>query len=96
MAEPIDLDKIEKLPTECRFFDVNTLWYFPNRWAVRLLYPLPISANTITWIALAMGLVSATFYISGLETALVWGAEEQPQGWDRTETQQPGSLGRRR
>jgi len=74
MAEPIDLDKIEKLPTECRFFDVNALWYFPNRWAVRLLYPHPISANTITWIALAMGLGSAAFYVSGLETALVWGA----------------------
>lgn len=74
MADPIDLDKIEKLPAECRFFDVNTLWYFPNRWAVRLLYPLPVSANTITWLALAMGLVSAAFYVSSAETALVWGA----------------------
>jgi phosphatidylglycerophosphate synthase len=74
MADSIDLDKIEKLPKACRFFDVNTLWYFPNRWAVRLLYPLPVSANTITWIALVMGLVSAAFYVSGIETALVWGA----------------------
>ena len=74
MADPIDLDKIEKLPAECRFFDVNTLWYFPNRWAVRLLYPLPISANTITWLALAMGLIAAAFYVSDAETALVWGA----------------------
>ena len=74
MAEPIDLDKIEKLPTECRFFDVNTLWYFPNRWAVRLLYPLPVSANQITMLALVMGLVSAAFYVSGIESALVWGA----------------------
>ena len=74
MADPIDLDKIEKLPKACRFFDVNTLWYFPNRWAVRLLYPLPVSANTITWLALVMGLVSAAFYVSNAETALVWGA----------------------
>lgn len=74
MADPIDLDKIEKLPKACRFFDVNTLWYFPNRWAVRLLYPLPVSANTITWLALVMGLVSAAFYVSGAEAALVWGA----------------------
>jgi phosphatidylglycerophosphate synthase len=74
MAEPIDLDKLEKLPAECRFFDLNTLWYFPNRWVVRLLYPLPISANTITMLALLMGLISAAFYVSGVETALVWGA----------------------
>jgi phosphatidylglycerophosphate synthase len=74
MADPIDLDKIEKLPAECRFFDVNTLWYFPNRWAVRLLYPLPISANQITMLALAMGLIAAVFYVSGAESALVWGA----------------------
>jgi phosphatidylglycerophosphate synthase len=74
MADPIDFDKMEKLPAGCRFFDVNELWYFPNRWAVRLLYPLPVSANAITWIALAMGLVSAAFYVSSAETALVWGA----------------------
>jgi len=74
MAEPIDLDKLEKLPAECRFFDVNTLWYFPNRWAVRLLYPLPISANHVTVLALLMGLVSAAFYVSNAEAALVWGA----------------------
>ena len=74
MADPIDLDKIEKLPAECRFFDVNTLWYFPNRWVVRLLYPLPISANQVTVLALVMGLISAAFYVSGAETALVWGA----------------------
>jgi phosphatidylglycerophosphate synthase len=74
MADPIDFDKMEKLPAGCRFFDVNELWYFPNRWAVRLLYPLPVSANAITWIALAMGLVSAAFYVSSAETALGWGA----------------------
>jgi len=74
MAEPIDLDKLEKLPAECRFFDVNTLWYFPNRWAVSLLYPLPVSANHVTVLALLMGLVSAAFYVSNAEAALVWGA----------------------
>ena len=74
MADPIDFDKIEKLPVGCRFFDVNELWYFPNRWAIRFLYPMPVSANTITWLALAMGLVSAVFYVSDAETALVWGA----------------------
>ena len=74
MADPIDFDKMEKLPAGCRFFDVNELWYFPNRWAVRLLYPLPISANTITWSALVMGLTAAAFYVSNLETALIWGA----------------------
>lgn len=74
MADPIDFDKMEKLPEGCRFFDVNELWYFPNRWAVRFLYPLPVSANTITWLALMMGLISAAFYVSDTEMALVWGA----------------------
>ena len=74
MADLIDFDKMEKLPAGCRFFDVNELWYFPNRWAVRVLYPLPVSANVITWLALAMGLMSAAFYVSNAETALVWGA----------------------
>ena len=31
MADPIDFNKMEKLPPGCRFFDVNELWYFPNR-----------------------------------------------------------------
>jgi len=34
MAVAVNLDKMEKLPDECRFFDVNEWWYFPNRWAV--------------------------------------------------------------
>jgi len=74
MADPIDFDKMEKLPVGCRFFDVNELWYFPNRWVVRLLYPLPVSANAITWLALLMGLISAGFYVSSAEMALIWGA----------------------
>ena len=74
MADPIDFDKMEKLPEGCRFFDVNEWWYFPNRWAVRLLYPLPVSANQLTMLALVMGLVAAAFYVSNAETALIWGA----------------------
>ncbi len=74
MADSIDLDKMEKLPEGCRFFDLNQVWYFPNRMAVRLLYPLPISANTITIFALVMGLAAAAFYFSNVEHALVWGA----------------------
>ena len=74
MAEPINFDKIEKLPAGCRFFDVNELWYFPNRLAIRLLYPLPISANAITLMALVLGLIAAGFYVSNSEMALVWGA----------------------
>jgi len=74
MADPIDFEKMEKLPADCRFFDVNSLWYFPNRWAVRLLYPLPVSANQLTLVALGMGLIAAVFYALGGETALAWGA----------------------
>ncbi len=74
MADPIDFRKMEKLPESCRFFDVNTLWYFPNRWVVRFLYPLPISANQLTLLALGLGLVAAAFYASSGETTLVWGA----------------------
>ncbi len=74
MADPTDFEKMNKLPEGCRFFDVNELWYFPNRWAVRLLYPLPVSANAITLVALVMGLFAAAFYASSSETALIWGA----------------------
>ncbi len=74
MADPIDFSKMEKLPEGRRFFDVNELWYFPNRWAVRLLYPLPVSANSLTMLAMGMGLVAAALYVSSAETALVWGA----------------------
>lgn len=74
MSDPIDFDKMDKLPAGCRFFDVNTLWYFPHRWAVRLLVPFPVSANMITLLGLLMGLVAAAFYFSNAEYALVWGA----------------------
>ena len=67
----VDWSKMEKLPAGCGFFDVNEWWYFPNRWAVRKLYPLPITANHITILALVSGMVSAIFYFSG---SLIWGA----------------------
>lgn len=69
-----DIDKIHKLPKSHRFFDLNDLWYFPNRWAVRLLYPLPVSANQITFLSLAMGIVSAGFYLSDNAFSLAGGA----------------------
>ena len=67
----VDWSKMEKLPAGCGFFDVNELWYFPNRWAVRQLYPLPVTANHITILALISGLIAAGFYFAD---ALVWGA----------------------
>ena len=70
----VDLDKMEKLPNGWRFFDVNEWWYFPSRWAVRLLYPLPVSANQLTIFALLLGVTAAAFYCSNVEHALVWGA----------------------
>ncbi|CAI2719263.1 CDP-alcohol phosphatidyltransferase family protein [Nitrospina watsonii] len=65
---------MEKLPPGCGFFDLNELWYFPNRWAVKALYPLPVTANHITVLALIFGLISAAFYFSSGEHALIWGA----------------------
>ena len=73
--EPLpNFEKMHKLPEPCRFFDVNALWYFPNRWVVRALYPLPVSANQITLLALGMGLASAGFYAFGGEQAFIFGA----------------------
>ena len=74
MESTPSLEKMHKLPEACRFFDINTLWYFPNRRVVRALYPLPVSANQITLLALMMGLASVGFYAFGGEQALVWGA----------------------
>jgi phosphatidylglycerophosphate synthase len=69
-----DIEKMNKLPPEARFFDVNTIWYFPNRWVVRMLYPTPITPNQITFLSLVFGLLSAGLYVSGRPDALVWGA----------------------
>ena len=69
-----DIEKMNKLPVEARFFDVNEIWYFMNRWAVRLLYPTSVTPNQITVLSLIFGLASAGFYISETPNALVWGA----------------------
>jgi phosphatidylglycerophosphate synthase len=69
-----DIEKMNKLPPEARFFDVNKIWYFPNGWVVRMLYPTPITPNQITFLSLVFGLLSAGFYVSGRPDALVWGA----------------------
>lgn len=69
-----DIEKMNKLPAGERFFDVNEIWYFMNRWVVRLLYPTSVTPNQITFLSLVFGLASAGFYISEIPDALVWGA----------------------
>jgi phosphatidylglycerophosphate synthase len=69
-----DLEKMHKFPPEFRFFDLNEIWYFSNRWTVRFLCPLPVTANQITFLSLLFGLLSAGFYFSGSTNALIWGA----------------------
>jgi phosphatidylglycerophosphate synthase len=69
-----DIEKMHKLPPGDRFFDFNTIWYFFNRWAIRVLYPLPVTANQITFLSLVMGLLAAGFYLSEAANALVWAA----------------------
>ena len=70
----LDIEKMNKLPAGERFFDVNEIWYFMNRWVVRLLYPTSVTPNQITFLSLIFGLASAGFYVSGIPDALVWGA----------------------
>jgi phosphatidylglycerophosphate synthase len=69
-----DIKKMNKLPPEAQFFDMNKIWYFPNGWVVRMLYPTPVTPNQITFLSLVFGLLSAGFYVSGRPNALVWGA----------------------
>ena len=69
-----NFEKMNKLPREAQFFDVNKLWYFFNGWLVRILYPTPITPNQITFLSLVLGLLSAGFYVSGKTDALAWGA----------------------
>ena len=69
-----DIDKMNKLPPEARFFDVNKIWYFLNSWVVRMLYPTSITPNQITFLSLIFGLLSFGFYVSGRPDRLVWGA----------------------
>ena len=69
-----DIEKMSKLPPEARFLDINDFWYFPNRWVVKFLYPLPITPTHITIISLIAGLVSVRFYMIDTSAGLMWGA----------------------
>ena len=68
-----DIEKMNKLPREARFFDVNGLWYFYNGWIVRMLYSTPTTPNQITVLSFFVGLLSMGFYVSGRSDSLVWG-----------------------
>ena len=70
----LDIKKMNKLPPEAQFFDVNKVWYFFNGWVVRMLYTTPITPNQITFLSLVFGLLSFGFYVSGRQDALIWGA----------------------
>ena len=65
---------MNKLPQGARFLDINDFWYFPNRWVVKFLYPLPITPTHITIISLIAGLVSVRFYMIDTSAGLMWGA----------------------
>lgn len=69
-----DIERMNKLPSEARFLDINDLWYLPNRWVVRFLYPLPVTPTQITIISLFAGLVSVGCYTINSNTGLMWGA----------------------
>jgi len=69
-----DIEKMNKLPREARFFDVNGLWYFYNGWIIRMLYSTPITPNQITVLSFFVGLLSMGFYVSGRSDSLGWGA----------------------
>lgn len=71
---PFREQKMDKLPSDYQFFDVNDLWSFSSRWAVRRLYPLPITANQVTFLSLVTGVLSAAFYLSETSHALTGGA----------------------
>ena len=68
-----DIEKMNKLPREARFFDVNGLWYFYNGWVVRNLYSTPITPNQITVFSFIAGMLSMGFYVSDRSDSLVWG-----------------------
>jgi len=69
----LDIKKMNKLPPEAQFFDVNKVWYFFNGWVVRMLYTTPITPNQITFLSLVFGLLSFGFYVSNRSDALMWG-----------------------
>jgi len=68
-----DIEKMNKLPREARFFDVNSLWYFYNGWVVRSLYSTPITPNQITVFSFVVGVLSMGFYVSDRPDSLIWG-----------------------
>ncbi len=51
---------------------MNEIWYFANKWVVRFLYPLPVSPNHITLLALVFGIASTICYLIPGNTALMW------------------------
>ena len=69
-----DIERMNKLPPEARFLDVNDFWCFPNRWVVKFLYPLSITPTQITILSLVAGLVSVYCYMIDSSVGLMWGA----------------------
>jgi len=69
-----DIERMNKLPPETRFLDVNDFWCFPNRWVVKFLYPLSITPTQITILSLVAGLVSVCCYMIDSSVGLMWGA----------------------
>ena len=69
-----DIERMNKLPPEARFLDINDFWCFPNRWVVKFLYPLSITPTQITIISLIAGLVSVCCYMIDSSVGLMWGA----------------------
>ena len=69
-----DIERMNKLPLEARFLDVNDFWCFPNRWVVKFLYPLSITPTQITIISLIAGLVSVCCYMIDSSVGLMWWA----------------------
>ncbi len=69
-----DIERMNKLPPEARFLDINDFWCFPNRWVVKFLYPLSITPTQITIFSLLAGLVSVCCYMIDSSVGLMWGA----------------------
>ena len=69
-----DIERMNKLPSEARFFDINDLWSFPNRWVIKLIYPLSVTPTQITICSLFSGLVSAGCYSIDSRVGLIFGA----------------------
>ncbi len=69
-----DIERMNKLPPEARFLDINDFWCFPNRWFVKFLYPLSITPTQITILSLIAGLVSVCCYMIDSSVGLMWGA----------------------